>query len=381
MSKTLGVGVIGCGDISQSYLKLVPLFRGIEMRACADLNAAAARIRAKEYRLRAETVDGLLEADDIDIIVNLTTPAAHYQVSRTILEAGKHVYSEKPFVLDMETGLELAALAENKGLRVGSAPDTFLGGAHQYARHLVDRGVLGRISSGTCHVMNHGMEHWHPNPDFFFKPGAGPVLDLGPYYIANLIQLIGPAKRVAALSSIPTRERTITSEPRNGEKITVATPTTLHALIEFANGAVITLGASWDVWKNGHAAMELYGSEGTLLLPDPNFFGGLVQYSACDADYVDGPSDWDHPFGVSNRDLADAGVVADYRSCGLADMALAIATGRPHRCALENALHAIEIMTAILKSGETGQFVALETSCERPAALAPDSARKLIAQP
>lgn len=381
MSKTLGVGVIGCGNISQSYMKLAPLFRGIEMRACADLNAEAAQIRAKEYGLRAETVDGLLEADDIDIIVNLTIPGAHYEVSRAVLEAGKHVYSEKPFVLDVEKGLQLAALAEKQGLRVGSAPDTFLGGAHQYARHLVDSGALGEITSGTCHVMSHGMEHWHPNPDFFFKPGGGPVLDLGPYYIANLIQLIGPAKRVAALTSTPAPERIITSEPRNGEKITVETPTTLHALIEFADGAVITLGASWDVWKNGHAPIELYGSEGTLLVPDPNFFGGAVQHSARDADYVDGPTGWDHPFGVGNRDLPDGRVVADYRTCGLADMALAIAEGRAHRCALENALHGIEIMTAILKSGETGQFIELKTSCERPAALDPETARNLMAQP
>ena len=168
MARKLGIGVIGCGNISKTYFSLAPLFRGIEMRACADLNPAAAEARAKEYGLRAESVEGLLASKDIDIVVNLTIPAAHYGVSRLILDAGKHVYSEKPFVLDVKQGLDLKKRAEKKGLRVGSAPDTFLGGSHQLARHLIDSGALGRITGGTCHEMSHGMEHWHPTPDFFF---------------------------------------------------------------------------------------------------------------------------------------------------------------------------------------------------------------------
>ena len=195
MAKKLGIGVIGCGNISKAYFSLAPLFRGIEMRACADINMDAARARAKEFKLRAETVDDLLKANDIDIIVNLTIPAVHYEVSKRVLDAGKHVYSEKPFVLSLKEGQDLKARAEKKGLRIGSAPDTFLGGAHQLVRELIDEGKLGKITSGTCHVMGHGMEHWHPNPDFFFQPGAGPVLDIGPYYITNLIQLIGPVSR------------------------------------------------------------------------------------------------------------------------------------------------------------------------------------------
>ena len=197
----LGIGVIGCGNISKAYFSLAPLFRGIEMRACADINMDAAKARAKEFKLRAETVEDLLKADDIDIIVNLTIPAVHYEVSKRVLDAGKHVYSEKPFVLSLEEGQDLKARAEKKGLRIGSAPDTFLGGAHQLVRELIDEGKLGKITSGTCHVMGHGMEHWHPNPDFFFQPGAGPVLDIGPYYITNLIQLIGPVKQVAAFAT------------------------------------------------------------------------------------------------------------------------------------------------------------------------------------
>jgi predicted dehydrogenase len=377
MAKKLGVGVIGCGNISTTYLGLAPLFRGIEMRACADINMDAARARAKEYKVRAETVDNLLKSDDIDIVVNLTIPAVHYEVSKQVLDAGKHVYSEKPFVLSVKEGLDLKKRAEKKNLRVGSAPDTFLGGAHQLARNLIDSGKLGRITSGTCHVMSHGMEHWHPNPDFFFQPGGGPILDLGPYYISNLVQLIGPVKQVAALATIPAKERTISSKPRAGERIPVNTPTTIQALMEFENGAAVTFNASWDVWDHGHAPMELYGEEGTIHVPDPNFFGGTVRYSKKGKPIKKAPN-WEHPFGVPNQQHKQ-GPMANYRTAGLADMAIAIAQGRPHRCSLEGALHAIDVMTGILKSGETGKFVAMQTTCDRPAALGIKDAKALLA--
>lgn len=378
MAKKLGIGVIGCGNISATYFGLAPLFRGIEMRACADIDTKVAKARAKEYKLRAATVDELLEADDIDIVVNLTIPAVHYEVSKAVLDAGKHVYSEKPFVLSVKEGLDLKKTAEKQGRRIGSAPDTFLGGAHQLARNLIDAGKLGRITSGTCHVMSHGMEHWHPNPDFFFQPGGGPILDLGPYYIANLIQLVGPVKQVAALATIPVKERTITSKPRFGQKIPVNTPTTIHALLEFENGAAVSFNASWDVWQHGHAPMELFGEEGTIYVPDPNFFGGDVRYTQR-GDSVKKLPKWNHPFGVSNQKHA-VGMLANYRTAGLADMANAIMEGRPHRCSMEVALHAIDVMTGILKSGESGKFVEMQTTCERPAALGVKEAKALLAK-
>ena len=211
----LGVGIIGCGNISAAYLRLGPLFQGVDIRAVADVNPEAAAARAEEFGVRAMSVADLLAADDIDVIVNLTIPDAHYQVTTSILEAGKHAYTEKPVVLTLEEGLALRKLSEETGLRVGSAPDTFLGGAHQFARHLIDAGAVGRIASGTCFVQSPGMEMWHPNPDFFFQPGGGPILDLGPYYISNLVQLLGPVKRVTAMSSSAQAERTITSQPRH----------------------------------------------------------------------------------------------------------------------------------------------------------------------
>lgn len=369
---TMGVGIIGCGNISAAYLRLAPMFRGIEMRAVADLSLDAANARAAEFGVRAETVDGLLGAEDIDIIVNLTVPAAHFEVSSKVLASGKHVYSEKPFVLTMEEGAEIKRLADARNLRVGSAPDTFLGGSHQQARQLIDDGTVGQVTSGTAFVLNHGMEAWHPNPDFFFLPGAGPVLDLGPYYVTNLVQLIGPVSRVSALSSTPSKTRTILSEARKGEEIPVETPTTIYALLEFESGAIVTLCTSWDVWSHSHKPMELYGTNASLDVPDPNFFGGDLVLAGPEKDpKVIAP--WDHPFGVAND-----GPHANYRTAGLADMALAILEDRPHRCSLDLALHVVEVMAGILESGESKRYVEMSTTCERPEPLTPEAATAMM---
>ncbi len=376
MAKELGVGIIGCGNISTTYFKLAPLFKGIRVISCADINPDAAEARAAEFDVSTQSIEAMLVNPEIDIVVNLTIPDAHFPVSKAILESGKHVYSEKPLVLTLEQGEELRAIAKAKRLMVGSAPDTFLGGAHQLARAHIDAGKIGRITSGTCHVMSPGMEMWHPNPDFFFLPGGGPVLDLGPYYIANLVNLIGPVKRVAALSSMASQTRTITSEPRRGEVIPVKTPTNIHALLEFHNGATITLSASWDVWSHRHAHMELYGTEGSLFVPDPNFFGGAVEASGQDKD-IQPLEMWDHPFAANNWEHP-LGPIANYRTAGLADLADAILNGRDARCSLDRALHAVDVMVSILKSGEEGRFVTLATTCTQPAALGVEKAQALL---
>jgi len=372
MSK-LGVGIIGCGNISTTYLEMAPLFAPFEVRGVADINLEAAEAQGAEFGISASDVESLLARGDIDIVVNLTIPSAHHEVTTSILNAGKHVYSEKPLGLNLEEVEDMRATADKAGLRIGSAPDTFLGGSHQLARRLIDAGDVGTVVAGTCYIMSHGMEDWHPNPDFFFKPGGGPVLDMGPYYLMNLIQLIGPAKRVAALASIGTPTRTIGIGPREGESFTVETPTNIHALIEFDSGATITLSTSWDVWAHRHSEMELYGTDGSLFLPDPNFFGGTVEVTI-----GDGPiavaEPWAHPLEVPNWGPGEA----NYRGVGLADMAVAIVDDRPHRCGSDAAAHTIDLMTAILRSGETGEFVDLVTTCERPAPLTPGEARSLL---
>jgi predicted dehydrogenase len=372
----LGLGIIGCGNISTSYLRLAPLFKGLEVRAVADVNMEAAKARAEEFNVKAQSVDDLLASKDVDVVINLTIPDAHFAVTKRILEAGKHAYSEKPLVLTLEQGVTLRDLAKSKGLAVGCAPDTFLGGSHQQARAVLDEGRIGTITAGCAAVLNHGMEHWHPNPDFFFLPGAGPMLDLGPYYVANLINFLGPVKRVGALTSSAEPERTISNGPRNGEKVPVKTPTNIHALLEFHNGATINLSTSWDVWHHKRNHFELYGTEGTLYVPDPNFFGGTVEIGGRDGSLTV-LEPWDHPFGKVNQNH-NGRDLANYRTAGLADMVAALTEGRDARCSLERTLHGVDVMMACLTSGETGQFVTLTTTCTRPAALSPDQARALL---
>lgn len=372
----LGVGIIGCGNISTTYFTLIPLFKGLEVRACADAVMASAVARAAEYDVVAQSVEDLLGNPTIDLVVNLTVPDAHFAVSKAALKAGKHVWSEKPLVLSLAEGLELRELAQAQGLKVGCAPDTFLGGSHQFARSMIDEGKIGRVIAGSSAVMSHGMEQWHPNPDFFFLPGGGPMLDLGPYYVANLINLIGPVKRVAALANAPSPTRTITSAPRAGETIPVKTPTNIHALLEFHNGATVNLSTSWDIWAHKRANMEIYGEEGSLFLPDPNFFGGAVEMAGRDGVLKEAAL-WDHPLGRANQD--NGGILqANYRSAGLADMAAALRDGRDHRASLERTLHGVEVMLAVLQSGESSQFLTLKTTCTQPAPLGPSEAAALL---
>ena len=383
MTTALGVGIIGCGNISWAYLKLSKLFKDIEVRAVADINMSAAQARATEFGVRAQTVKDLLKSNDIDIVVNLTVPATHYKVSRQILDAGKHVYSEKPLTLTYKDALTLQKYAAKKKLRVCSAPDTFLGSSHQQARKAIDDGKIGKVVAGTAHFMGPGMEMWHPNPDFFYKPGGGPLLDMGPYYITNLINLLGPVKRVAALTGTGRKERVINNQPgnpRNGEKLKVTTPTTYHGLLEFANGTMVTISLSWDVWAHQHQNMELYGQTGAMFLPDPNFFGGDVMVAG-GGEKPTALAPWNHPFAKPNWGHANSQtdvLWANYRCAGLADMADAIKRKKMPRCDISLAVHVIEVMTAMFDAGKAKKMIALKSTCKRPAPLSPDKARTLI---
>ncbi|NAZ38014.1 Gfo/Idh/MocA family protein [Rubellimicrobium sp. CFH 75288] len=373
------IGLIGCGNISAAYLRIAPSFRGLRIRAVADLDEGAARARAAEFGAEALSVERLLADDRLEAVVNLTVPAAHFDVTRRILEAGKHAYSEKPLVLTPEEGERLRELAGARGLRVGAAPDTFLGASHQAARAAIDGGAIGRVLSGTAHVMGHGMEGWHPNPDFFFRPGGGPVLDMGPYYVTNLVQLLGPVEAVVAVAKAGFPTRTIGNGPRLGETIAVETPTDVHAILEFRSGATVTLGASWDVRAHRHGPMELYGETGTLFVPDPNWFGGVTEL-ARGPEGAEPLEAGDHPFGRVNFSFPDGRAFANWRGAGLAEMMAAIDEGRPHRCALDLALHVVDVLTGILRAAETRTRVAMRTECERPAPLSAAEAARLLAE-
>jgi predicted dehydrogenase len=333
-----------------------------------------AQAQASRLGIEAMSVDQMLASPDIDLVVNLTIPAAHFGVSLAALSAGKHVFSEKPLAVDFEQGRKLVDEAEARGLLLGCAPDTFLGGGGRLARNLIDDGSVGRILSGTAFLMSHGMEHWHPDPEFFFKPGGGPIFDMAPYYLSTLVNLIGPVKRVFAMSSIGFSERIITTEssPRKGESITVETPTSVMALLEFASGAQVTLSMSWDVWKHGHPAIELYGTEGSLRVPDPNFFGGHVEVTERGGDWRAVDSS-DMPLGAPNwrspNWAPDMPSRANYRALGLADLASAALKGTPHRSSGRLGLHVLEVMHSILEGAATGQPKAITTTLERPATL------------
>jgi predicted dehydrogenase len=366
--KPIEIGIIGCGNISHSYLKGAARSELVRVAAVADLSMEAAKAKAAEYGVQAVTVDQLLADPGIQIVINLTVPVAHAPVSLQIIEASKHVYSEKPLGIRHAEAEALMLAAKAKGLRVGCAPDTFLGAAHQACRRAVDAGKIGRPVAGSAFFANHGVEHWHPNPEFFFKRGGGPVLDMGPYYVTQLINLLGPVERVAAQATMGSATRNVSSEPLKGSVIQVEVPTTINGVLSFANGASVTITTSWDVWKHRRAPFELYGTEGSMLVPDPNFFGGEPMVTTRDGDWM--PLEISaHPFGQPNRRTQSGLHVADYRILGVLDMAAAIHGNRKHRASGELAMHVLEVLDALERSSIEGRHVMIETPCDRPEAL------------
>jgi predicted dehydrogenase len=359
------VGIIGCGNISETYFECQNLFNNFNVVACADINIEAAKNSAEKYNVKAFSVDDILANDDIDVIINLTIPSAHKEIIMKSLNAGKHCFSEKPLAMNFNEGLKISELASSKNLYVGCAPDTFLGAAGQKARSLIEDKKIGDVVLGTFNLMSHGMEHWHPNPDFFFKPGAGPVFDVGVYYITQLVNLIGPIKSISSLSGTATPERIITSEPRNGEKIKVETPTTLIGTLEFYNNAKIQFFCSWDVWKHKHSTIELYGLEGSMIVPDPNFFSGDILISHKEEDWQIINND-KMLLGIPNKTDSDGGKIANYRGIGLSDMIDAIHNQRQSRCSLDLAVHVLEAMEGTIKSSDKRIIYNMKTKPKQP---------------
>lgn len=353
----LGVGVVGCGVISDIYMQNAAVFPQFDLRGVADLVPEAARAKGDIYGVPAMSPAELMARDDIDIVLNLTIPAAHVEVGLAALEADKHVYSEKPLAGSVRDARQLVEAAAARGLYLGCAPDTFLGGAHQTARALLDRGVIGSATAGTATLMLAGHERWHPNPDFYYAgAGAGPLFDMGPYYITAMLNLLGSVRRVTALAMRGRDRRRIATGPRAGETVPVEAATHVTGVLEFASGALVQIATSFDVRAHRHTPLELYGTEGSLLVPDPNRFDGTVELFVDDWQ----PQPISHSFGDGN-----------YRGLGLADMAVAISENRPHRASGTLALHTLDVIESLLASAETGKAVTLSTSCERPAALEP----------
>lgn len=355
------IGIIGTGNISDAYLKGAGTFPGIRIIACSDVNMAAAKAKAEAWGIDALEVAALLTDPRIDIVLNLTTPQHHVAVGLQALAAGKHVYSEKPLGISLAEATKLVAAAKVAGRRVGSAPDTFLGGVHQTARAAVDAGTIGEVVAGACYMMVPGHEIWHPNPDFYYQPGGGPMLDMGPYYLTCLVNMLGPVRSVMGSTKAAYDSRTIGSGPRQGQSFAVTVPTHISGVLSFENGASVTITTSFDIWKHGHNHIELYGREGSMIVADPNQFQGEIQVSEKRGDWT--PVSQAHRYGDGN-----------YRILGLAEMAGAIAEGRPHRASLDLALHVLEIMESISVSADTGRRVDLVHGCARPAALRADAA-------
>jgi len=371
----MNIGLIGCGNISDTYFESQNIFNNLKIVACADIVQELADKKANQYNTKSLSVENLLNDKDIDIVLNLTIPTAHKEIILKSMEHGKHCFSEKPLAMNFKEGLEIKELSNKKKLFVGCAPDTFLGAAGQKARSLIEDNSIGNVVLGTFNIMSHGMEDWHPNPDFFFKPGGGPVFDLGVYYLTQLVNLNGPIRSVIATNATASNERIITSKPRYGEKISVETPTTLMGTLDFYNNSKIQFFCSWDIWKHTHSTIELYGLEGSMIVPDPNYFGGEITISNKD-------SKWEKILtnemllGKPNKE-DDNKLVANYRGIGLSDMVNNIKNNSEFRCSIDLTLHVLEIMEGILESSKNSTLYKNKTSCKRPKFLDEQEIQKL----
>lgn len=341
MMSKVKIGIIGVGDISGIYLKnITELFKEIEVYAVCDLIKEKA-LKAKEYNPDVIIYDTMYEVfadENVDIVLNLTRPYEHYGVSKAALQAGKHVYSEKPLAATLEEGKELVALAKEKNLLLGGAPDTFMGAGIQTCRKLIDDGYIGTPIGAAAFMICHGHESWHPDPAFYYKHGGGPMMDMGPYYITALINLLGRVSSTMSVAKTSFPTRTITSAPHFGETVEVEVPTHVNGILTFDSGAVATITTTFDVYYNNQARFEVYGTEGTLIVPDPNCFDGSIKLlKPQDGEYKEIPLCFQY--------------AQNSRALGLADMAKALQTGREFRANCEQTYHVLEVMQSLAKGG------------------------------
>jgi len=355
----LNIGVAGIGNISKIYLdNLTGMFgKRVKVTAVTDVAFVRAEKAAADYHVKEfKTLDEMLKSKTVDIVLNITPPKFHYEVASAVIKAGKHVYNEKPLCVTREEGENLIKAAEEKGVRIGGAPDTFLGAGLQTCRKLIDDGWIGTPVAAAAFIMNRGPEHWHPAPDFFYKTGGGPMYDMGPYYITALVSLLGAVTRVSGSARISMPTRTITNQYNYGKIIDVEVPTHIAGVMDFKNGAIGTVITSFDVYSHSLPFIEIYGTEGTLKVPDPNTFGGPVFVKRFREE------EWTKVPLLKNYQ-------ENSRGLGITEMAEAIEENRPHRASGDLTFHVLDIMHGIHEASEKGRYIKIKSKCKKPAAM------------
>ena len=372
MNKIFRVGLIGCGHISETYFRAEKYFNNIKITKCADIKNSNAVNCAKTYKIKALSVKDLLKDPEIEIILNLTIPKAHYQVAKQALLNGKHVYSEKPLAINLKDGKELLKISKRKKLYIGNAPDTFLGGGNQKSKELLESNSIGKINLGNAIFAFPGVQSYHPNPEpWFTKKEGGPVIDMGPYYITALVNLLGPAKEVTGSIMRGVKKRTIGIGPKKGKQFKVKCPTTYLATIVFENNTIIRLTLSFDVIAHQRNHIEFYGNKGSMIVPDPNMFGGSVylckKLGQSWKEYKTGKMHLGK-INIRSKSLRanESPINANYRGAGLAEMAYCIQNRKLHRCNGELSLHVLDIIQSIMKASISNKKQIIKTTCKIP---------------
>ena len=390
MTQATRIGVVGAGVISHAYLSTIDRSPNLELAAICSKTHVSAEKQAARYGGKAVRLVEMLADPQIDIVLNLSPPILHHEIGRQVLMAGKHLYSEKPFATSLDEAQEMLALAKDKGLSIGAATDTFLGPAHQATRRALDAGLIGRVIGGSACMQSHGMEHWHPNPQFFYQPGGGPHLDLGPYYVTLLVFLLGPVAEVMASATRPLQQRPYLAADGQQKSFPVDVPTTFHGSLQFESGAQVALSLSWDVWNHRRNQLELYGDKGSLIGADPNDFAGGVETCVQGGEWTtfeghDRPpkrpvappqlirkgmamlTSGVDPFTGMALGKGGPAPIGDLRGLGLVDLASAIQQKRAPRASGQLATHVLEVLLGLETSARERRAVTVKTRVERPA--------------
>lgn len=370
--RNVNVGILGCGVISNTYIRDIKRFYpSLHLAACADVNVELAKSHAEKYQIPSGcSVEEMLAMEEVELVVNLTPPQFHMELNKKILQAGKHVFCEKPFAPTAAQARQVMDLADEKGLLVGSAPDTFLGSSLQTCRKILDDGWIGKPLYVTANMMSNGVETWHPAPANFYRQGSGPLYDMGPYYFTALAALLGPVKRVSAFSGTGFPVRKVYTGPLKGQEVLVETPTHYSGTAELVSGVIVSMNISFDIWHSNLPMFEIYGTDGTLEVPDPNMSGGRPRVyrkeSTLDVLYDD---------SRETKEKQDTSVelpelyphIGDYtRGIGVLDLACAIDEKRKPRVNAEMACHVIEAITGMMESAQDKKVYEMKTTCEKP---------------